>query len=80
MIPRSPRPLTAREHQVLALLAEGKGYKQVACILDIAHRTVKEHIQNAKGKAGLSGPVHRLVLWYIAHGADDVSEEQQKAA
>jgi DNA-binding NarL/FixJ family response regulator len=42
--------LTARERHVLQLLAEGKGNKEIATILDISIRTVETHRGNLMGK------------------------------
>lgn len=60
------RPLTEREHQILRLLAEGASFKEVRVTLNISYRTVTSHIANVKSKAGVRGPVHRLIAWYIA--------------
>jgi DNA-binding NarL/FixJ family response regulator len=44
MQPRAAKPeLTARQREVLQLLAEGKSMKEVAAILDLAPRTVAFH-------------------------------------
>lgn len=40
------RPLTAREQQVLSLLAHGKPYKIIASDLGISYDTVRMHIKN----------------------------------
>ena len=42
--------LTAREREVLQLLAEGKGNKEIATSLDVAVRTVETHRANIMGK------------------------------
>jgi DNA-binding NarL/FixJ family response regulator len=39
----APRDLSAREREVLQLLAEGKSMKEVAALLDISPRTVEFH-------------------------------------
>jgi DNA-binding NarL/FixJ family response regulator len=41
--PIAPRELSAREREVLQLLAEGKSMKEVAAVLDISPRTVEFH-------------------------------------
>lgn len=58
------RPLTEREHEVLKLLAEGASFKEVKVTLSISYRTVRAHVASAKSKAGVGGPVHRLIAWY----------------
>jgi DNA-binding NarL/FixJ family response regulator len=42
--------LTSRERQVLQLLAEGKGNKEIATVLEISVRTVETHRGNLMGK------------------------------
>ena len=45
-------PLTAREIQVLELLAEGLPNKAIAARLDISDQTVKFHVSSICGKLG----------------------------
>ena len=51
------------------LLSEGDGLKQVAAKLDIKYNTVQIHVANVKAKAGVSGPVHRVIGWYMKRAA-----------
>ena len=44
--------LTAREMEVLALLAEGFGNKEIAAKLDISENTAKFHVSSILGKLG----------------------------
>jgi len=44
--------LTAREREVLQLLAEGKSIKEAAAVLDISPRTVEFHKANLQDKTG----------------------------
>jgi DNA-binding NarL/FixJ family response regulator len=61
-IPRGPRParrstpagLTAREQEVLALLAEGLPDKEIARRLFITERTVHHHVSAVLAKIGVS--------------------------
>jgi len=46
VIQNESRPLTAREKQVLGLLANGKPYKIIASDLGISYDTVRMHIKN----------------------------------
>jgi DNA-binding NarL/FixJ family response regulator len=46
--------LTAREVQVLALVAKGKSNKQIAAELVISDRTVARHLSNIFTKLGVS--------------------------
>jgi DNA-binding CsgD family transcriptional regulator len=45
--------LTARERQVLQLLAEGKTAKEAAAILNVSPRTIEFHRNNIAEKTGL---------------------------
>lgn len=56
--PPDPAPvpaLTAREQEVLRLLAEGEANKQVAAQLDISVATVERHVTNLYRKLGARG-------------------------
>jgi DNA-binding NarL/FixJ family response regulator len=56
--------LTAREHDVLALMAEGRSNAAIAEILVVSERSVEKHIGNIFSKLGLapSDADHRRVL------------------
>lgn len=60
-----PVRLTDQEERVLYLLALGRSHKQIAAELDIAYGTVQAHVDSVKKKVGTSGPIHRLVIWYV---------------
>ena len=47
-------PLTARETEVLRLLADGLGNKEIAGHLNISEHTIKFHIRSILGKLGAS--------------------------
>lgn len=48
----SPEPLTSREREVLALVAEGLPNKAIAATLGISDQTVKFHVAAIIGKLG----------------------------
>lgn len=50
----APAGLTAREIDVLSLLARGRSNKEIAATLGIAVRTVKHHIEHVYEKTGIS--------------------------
>ncbi len=49
---RSPREPTAREREVLELLAGGRTDGQIAELLELSPATVQTHVRNAKAKLG----------------------------
>jgi DNA-binding NarL/FixJ family response regulator len=53
--PASASPLTARERQVVQLLAEGKSNKEIATKLSISTKTVETHRANLMRKLKLHG-------------------------
>jgi DNA-binding CsgD family transcriptional regulator/tetratricopeptide (TPR) repeat protein len=52
--PRMPGPLTAREHEVFALVAEGMTNQQIAERLFLSRRTVEHHVGGIFGKLGVA--------------------------
>ena len=68
--PQRPIPeLTARETEVLKLVATGMSYKEIASELFISHRTVQNHVQNTLGKLQLHNRIE-LVRFAIARGLE----------
>jgi DNA-binding NarL/FixJ family response regulator len=61
--------LTPREHDVLALMAEGRSNSGIADLLTISERAVEKHISNIFTKVGLppSDADHRRVLAVLAY-------------
>jgi DNA-binding NarL/FixJ family response regulator len=51
--PDSPEALTARETDVLRLLAEGKANRQIGADLSIGENTVRTHVSNILAKLGV---------------------------
>ncbi|MFF2145276.1 response regulator [Kitasatospora sp. NPDC101155] len=62
--------LTARETEVLRLVAKGLSYRQIADRLVLSHRTVQNHVQNTLGKLQLHNRVE-LVRYAIERGLDE---------
>jgi DNA-binding NarL/FixJ family response regulator len=52
--------LTARERQVLTLLAEGRGTGEIATSLGISGLTVQSHVKNVLGKLGVHSKVEAV--------------------
>ncbi|MFD3515562.1 LuxR C-terminal-related transcriptional regulator [Streptomyces sp. NPDC058657] len=71
--PRAPGPLdelTAREREVLALMAEGRSNDAIAGTLVIGAKTVETHVRNIFAKLALETDLHdhrrvRAVLTYL---------------
>jgi DNA-binding NarL/FixJ family response regulator len=53
--------LTAREGQIVALIAVGASNKEIAHRLAITERTVKAHLTNVFQKLGLSSRLHLAI-------------------
>jgi LuxR family transcriptional regulator, transcriptional regulator of spore coat protein len=54
--------LTAREQQVLELVAQGLSAKEIAQVIDIAPRTVERHIENVRLKTRARNRTHMVTL------------------
>jgi len=59
-------PLTAREQEVLRLLARGAANKEIAAELSITERTARTHVSNILGKLGLASRT-QAALWAVEH-------------
>jgi DNA-binding CsgD family transcriptional regulator len=55
--------LTARERQVVALVAEGKTNAEIAAELDIATRTVGKHLEHVFEKLGVTTRTGAVAAW-----------------
>ena len=51
----SKKILTNREEEVFSLLVKNKSTKEIAEILDISEKTVRNHISNVMQKLGVKG-------------------------
>lgn len=65
----APDTLSAREREILALIAQGASNKLIARELDIAETTVKIHVQHILRKLGLSSRVQAAVYAIGRNGA-----------
>ena len=62
--PENPYRLTARELEVLGLVADGLSDREIGARLFISHRTVERHVSNLLGKLGAA---RRTELVATAH-------------
>lgn len=53
--------VTAREREILELVAQGLSTKEIASEVSIAPRTVDRHIENARLKLGARNRTHMVV-------------------
>ena len=63
---RLPSPLTRREREVLALLAEGRTNRQIADELFISESTAGVHVSNILGKLGVTGRTEAVAVAFRA--------------
>jgi len=68
--PAATSPLTAREREVLTLIARGRANKAIAFDLGVAEKTVKTHVSNILGKLGLSDRT-QAALYAVREGLAD---------
>jgi DNA-binding NarL/FixJ family response regulator len=59
-------PLTDREKEVLALLAQGLSNKEIGARLFITERTARTYVSNILGKLGLASRT-QAALWAVEH-------------
>jgi DNA-binding NarL/FixJ family response regulator len=72
--PKMPT-LTAREHEVIQLLAEGKSSKEVACLLNLSTKTAETHRSNIMRKLGFHS-IRDLVVYAIQNNIIQVQTSQ----
>ena len=61
--------MSAREREVLSLLASGQSPAQIADSLDISIHTVRRHLANVSEKLGIRG-MNALTRYAIRNGLD----------
>ena len=61
---RAADPLTAREREVLALVARALSNRDIASALVLSERTVESHVRNILAKTGLTSRTE-LVRWHL---------------
>jgi NarL family two-component system response regulator LiaR len=61
-VPLAPERLTKREHEVLALIAQGRSNKRIAFELEISEKTVKAHVGHLLAKLGVADRTQAALL------------------
>jgi len=75
-MPRSPRlpcrreSLTAREGEVLLLIAAGETNRQIGNLLSISEKTAAVHVSNILQKLGVRRRVDAAVIWALSRAPD----------
>lgn len=72
--PRADGPLTARERDVVALIAQGKSNREIAAALVVGVKTVETYVTRILNKLGFDSRV-QIATWAISHGIPPVSNE-----
>jgi DNA-binding NarL/FixJ family response regulator len=72
--PEPENDLTARETEILKMVAKGMSYKQIADRLVVSHRTVQNHVQNTLRKLQMHNRVE-LTRYAIERGLDEPDED-----
>jgi DNA-binding NarL/FixJ family response regulator len=65
--PHGPKHLTGMPCEVLRMLAEGRSMKEIAFVLQIAHRTVRFHKSRILEELGFTTNLD-LVKYALKHG------------
>ena len=60
-------PLTAREREIAALVAQGRSNRDIGRLLSIGDRTVQTHMANVLTKLGLASRT-QAALWAVREG------------
>ena len=68
--PAADVPLSAREHEVVALIADGLSNRKIAERLVLSVRTVERHIENVYNRLGIRGKAGRAIVtaYALRHG------------
>jgi DNA-binding NarL/FixJ family response regulator len=71
--PADGNPLTARQREVVRLVARGLTNRQIAGNLDVAERTVDTHIEHILNKLGF-GSRAQIAAWAVEQGLKAIEE------
>ncbi len=73
----SPQALTEREIEVLRLVAQGLGNKEIADRLHLSEHTVKSHLRNILDKLHLRSRAHAAAYAVRAGLVDDIQPDEE---
>ena len=61
------QPLSAREAEVMSLIADGQTNGEIAARLFLAEKTVKNHVRRIYSKLGVGSRPAAIAYWRAAH-------------
>ncbi len=64
----APHGLSAREIEVMSLIADGQTNGEIAARLFLAEKTVKNHVRRIYSKLGVGSRPAAIAYWRDAHG------------
>lgn len=64
------RPLTPREHEIIALMARGFSNKRIADASDVSEHTAKFHVNNIIAKLGAETRTDAVVKYMVQQAFD----------
>jgi DNA-binding NarL/FixJ family response regulator len=65
----APDALSAREAEIMSMIAAGHTNGQIAATLVVAEKTVKNHVNRIYGKLGAGSRADAIARWTSGHGA-----------
>lgn len=72
-----PEPLTEQERRLLSLIAEGKTNKEIAAIVYLSEKTVRNYVSNILAKLGLSNRAE-AAAFAVRHGLAGAQDDESK--
>ena len=76
---RDPSSITARQRQVIQLIAEGRSNEEVGRVLGISPRTAKAHCDTLRLKLGVPRRRQIPLAYRILTGDDPLAESLESA-
>ena len=70
--PESGRLLSARESEIMSLIADGNTNGEIASSLFLAEKTVKNHVRSIYSKLGVGNRSAAIAHWLGSHAASHV--------
>lgn len=68
-VPRAVLGLSAREAQIMSLIAGGRTNGEIATHLFLAEKTVKNHVRRIYSKLGVASRPDAIAHWQQTHAA-----------